>query len=55
MGRPHFHSGNSQRSGLGAAHYGPVVWIVVLLALWFVIAEWRGLPEIISYATAALP
>ena len=55
MGRPQFHSERNRRSGRSYAHYGPVVWIVVLLALWFVIAEWRVLPEAISHAMAALP
>ena len=55
MGRPQFQSASHRRSGRSYAHYGPVVWIVVLLALWFVIAEWRVLPEVISYAMAALP
>jgi hypothetical protein len=44
-----------RRSARNRAHYGPVLWIVLLLAAWFVIAEWRMLPEVISKAMAALP
>jgi hypothetical protein len=31
------------------------MWIIALLAFWFVIAEWRVLPEVISHTMAALP
>jgi hypothetical protein len=32
-----------------------VVWIVLLLAFWFLIAEWKMLPEVIGATLAALP
>jgi hypothetical protein len=35
-------------------HYGPVVWIVLLLACWFVLADWRVLPDAISNTMASL-
>jgi hypothetical protein len=56
MHSPHTdQSADRRRSARSRAHYGPVVWIVLLLAAWFVIAEWRMLPEVISKAMAALP
>jgi hypothetical protein len=36
------------------ARFAPVVWIAVLLASWFVIVEWRMLPDVVS-ATIGLP
>jgi hypothetical protein len=44
-----------RRSGRSHIHYGPVVWIALLLACWFVIADWSVVPEVISNALAALP
>lgn len=56
MGRSHIDdSEGPRRSGRSHVHYGPVVWIVLLLACWFVIAEWQMLPEVISNTMAALP
>ncbi len=37
------------------AQFGPVVWIAVLLGAWFVIGEWRVLPEMVNATMAALP
>ena len=44
-----------RRSGPSHVHYGPLVWIALLLACWFVIAEWQMLPEFINHTMAALP
>jgi|ERR1700722_6641412 hypothetical protein len=44
-----------RRSGHSHVHYGPLVWIALLLACWFVIAEWQMLPEFINHTMAALP
>lgn len=55
MGRTH--TGDSTRRrwwNRGDFHYGPIVWIILLLACWIVIADWRALPEVISNAMAAL-
>jgi hypothetical protein len=30
------------------AQFAPVVWIAVLLASWFVIVEWKMLPDVVS-------
>jgi hypothetical protein len=43
-----------RRAKLPHWHYGPVVGIAVLLACWFVIAEWDVLPEVISHTMAAV-
>jgi hypothetical protein len=32
------------------ARFAPVVWIAVLLASWFVIVEWKMLPDVVSAA-----
>ena len=45
----------SRGSAPRGIYYGPVVGIVVLLACWFVIAEWQVLPQVISHTMAALP
>jgi hypothetical protein len=37
------------------AQFVPVVWIAVLLASWFVIAEWKMLPDVVSATMAGLP
>jgi hypothetical protein len=56
MGRSQFEPSKRQRrSGRSHIHYGPVVWILVLLAGWFVIVEWHVLPAVISHTMAALP
>ena len=44
-----------RRAGRGHAQLIPVVWIVVLLASWFVIVDWKMLPDLISAAMGALP
>ena len=52
------HSSGSQpprRAGRGHAQLIPLVWIVVLLASWFVIVDWKMLPDLISAAMGALP
>jgi hypothetical protein len=45
----------SRRTGRSFAQFVPVVWIVILLALWLVIANWRMLPDLITGTMAALP
>jgi hypothetical protein len=56
MGSPQVdESQGRRRSGRGQPHYGPALWIALLLASWFLIAEWRMLPELITKAMAALP
>jgi len=45
----------SRRLGTNHPYYGPVAWIVVLLAGWLVITEWHMLPELITSTMAALP
>ena len=37
------------------AQFAPVVWIAVLLASWFVIVEWKMLPDMVSATMAGLP
>ena len=44
-----------RRASRSATQFIPVVWIAVLLALWFLIVEWKMLPELISATMAALP
>ncbi len=44
-----------RRSGRAYAHFGPFIWIAVLLTFWFVVSEWRMLPEMVSATMAALP
>ena len=48
-------SERSRRTGWGHRQLIPVVWIVVLLASWFVIVDWRMLPDLVSATMAALP
>ena len=43
------------RRGWGHAQLAPVVWIVVLLALWIVLVDWRTLPDLVKATMAALP
>jgi hypothetical protein len=47
--------GGLRRSGPYHTYYGPVLWIVILLAGWLLITEWQELPELISSTMAALP
>jgi hypothetical protein len=47
--------GGPRRSEPYHTYYGPVLWIVILLAGWFLITEWQELPELISNTMAALP
>ena len=44
-----------RRAGRGHAQLIPLVWIVVLLALWYVIVDWKALPDLITAAMASLP
>ncbi len=44
-----------RRTRRSHAQFVPVVWIAVLLASWFVIGEWKMLPDLISATMAALP
>ncbi len=44
----------SRRTNRNHATFGPVVWIVMLLACWLVIAKWDVLPEAIRQAMAVL-
>ena len=51
---------NTSRQGLkrprrNLAQVVPVVWIMILLGLWFVIGEWKMLPEMVTATMAALP
>jgi hypothetical protein len=34
---------------------GPVLWITVLLASWFLIVEWKMLPDVVTATMGALP
>ena len=43
------------RSRLSFAPLVPLMWVAVLLACWFVIGEWKMLPEMVSATMAALP
>jgi hypothetical protein len=47
--------GGPRRSEPYHTYYGPVLWIVILLAGWFLITSWQELPELISNTMAALP
>ena len=44
-----------RRAAWSRAQLIPVVWIVVLLASWFVIVDWKMLPDLITTTMAALP
>jgi hypothetical protein len=44
-----------QRPRRSHAHFAPLIWIAALLACWFVIGEWKMLPEMVSATMAALP
>jgi len=44
-----------RRTGRSHAQLIPVVWIVVLLASWLVIADWKMLPDLITATMASLP
>jgi hypothetical protein len=43
-----------RRARRSHAPFVPVVWIAVLLASWFVIVEWKMLPDVVN-ATIGLP
>jgi hypothetical protein len=43
-----------RRSGRYRTYYGPLLWIVVLLAGWFLLTGWQELPHLISSAMASL-
>jgi hypothetical protein len=47
----------SERQRRGSVHsqFGPLVWIAILLASWFVIVDWRALPDLASATMAAIP
>jgi hypothetical protein len=48
-------SRHASRTRRSFAQFVPVVWIVILLALWLVIADWNMLPDLITGTMAALP
>ena len=48
-------SGRRRSASRNHAQFVPVVWIAVLLACWFVIVEWKMLPDLVSATMAALP
>ncbi len=48
-------SERSRRTRRVRAQFIPFVWIAVLLASWFVIAEWQMLPDVVSATMAGLP
>jgi hypothetical protein len=43
-----------RRAGRSHRRLAPIVWIVILLASWLLIVEWRDLPELVSATMAAL-
>ena len=44
-----------RRAGRNHTPIGAVLWIALLLVSWFVIVEWRMLPDVVSATMAALP
>ncbi len=44
-----------RRTRQSRTQFIPFVWIAVLLASWFVIAEWQILPDVVSATLAGLP
>jgi len=44
-----------RRTRQSRTQFIPFVWIAVLLASWFVIAEWQMLPDVVSATMAGLP
>ncbi len=54
MDRPH-NTDSRHRAKRSRAQLVPLVWIAALLACWFVIGEWKMLPEMVSATMAALP
>jgi hypothetical protein len=46
--------GGPRRAGRYRTYYGPLLWIVVLLAGWFLLTGWQELPHLISSAMASL-
>ena len=57
MGMARLSNADSRRTGLrrSYAHFGPVIWIAVLLGAWFLIGEWKMLPDMVGATMAALP
>ena len=43
-----------RRAGRSHRRLAQLVWIVILLASWLLIVEWRDLPELVSATMAAL-
>jgi hypothetical protein len=39
-----------RRAGLNRAQFAPVVWIAVLLASWFLIVDWKMVPDLVMSA-----
>jgi hypothetical protein len=37
-------------AGLSRAQFAPVVWIAVLLASWFLIVDWKMVPDLVMSA-----
>ena len=48
-------SARPRRTTRGHTQFAPVVWIVVLLALWIALVDWRTLPDLVNATMAALP
>jgi hypothetical protein len=40
----------TRRAGLNRAQFAPVVWIAVLLASWFLIVDWKMVPDLVMSA-----
>ena len=51
----HTESNRTNRARRNYAQFGPVLWIAVLLGAWFLIGEWKMLPDMVSATMAALP
>ena len=55
MDRSHTTStGQPRRVSRSQFHIGPIVWIAVLLVSWFVIVDWRALPDFVHATVSAL-
>jgi hypothetical protein len=50
MDRSHNTDSQRRRRPRRHARFAPVVWIAVLLASWFLIVEWKMLPDVVSAA-----
>jgi hypothetical protein len=44
-----------RHAGRNHTAFGPVVWIAFLLVSWFVLVEWKMLPDVVSATMGALP